>query len=139
MKVILIVLIGFVLCANSCEKAPLVDKYYRIIATNNSSEPIRIMLANEHSLNQYPDTNLPEIKPILQKIEPGKRAYFDSQTKWQENLAQLPLDTLSVYIIDSQIYDSEPWDSIREKYLILVRYDLGIEDLEATNFEISYP
>jgi hypothetical protein len=127
------------LCFSACEKPPFVDKYYRLTIKNNSSSDIRVLLADGYALKQYPDTTLPMIKPSLQKASSGKNCYFDSRTKWTENLQNLPSDTLSIYIIDNLVFENEPWDSVRSQYNILLRYDLSIDDLETMDFNISYP
>ncbi len=139
MKNMIILTFAIVLCSNACKKTPFVDKFYRIIVTNNSTAEIRVLLADEHASKQYPDTTLPVSKPALQKAPIGKSIYFDSKTPWEENLKKLPADTLSVYFIDNYIYETEPWDSIRVHYKILRRVDLSIEDLKALNYKIAYP
>lgn len=139
MKNIIAVLSMMVLCSNSCEKAPFVDRYHRLSATNNSSAEVRVLLADEHAEKQYPDTTLPASKPALQKARVGKSCYFDSGTTWEENLKKLPADTLSVYFIDNAVYENEPWDSVRIHYKILKRLDLSIADLQALDYEVTYP
>lgn len=138
-NMIILTFATIVLCANACEKPPFVDKFYRIIVTNNSSAEIRILLADEYPATQYPDTTLPASKPALQKASVGKSCYFDSKISWEENLKKLPADTLSVHFIDNTVYENEQWDSIRVHYKILKRLDLSIEDLKAMNYNISYP
>lgn len=139
MKAIGAILCFIVLCSYSCEKPPFVDKFYRIIVINNSPNSIRVLLSDEYATNQYPDTNLAMSKPSLQKIATGNSGYFDSKTPWEENFNKLPADTLSVIFIDNDIYENEPWDSVRAHYNILKRVDLSIIDLKALNYKIIYP
>lgn len=138
-KLILIIGIAFLCSNNGCEKPPFVDKFYVIMVTNNSPNDIRVHLAGKHSSTQYPDTLLPEVKPALQKVSPGKKAYYDSKTTWEENLKELPSDTLSIFIIDNDDYEQKSWQEIRDSYLILKRFDLSIEDLQTTNYNVVYP
>ncbi|MGG7035114.1 MAG: hypothetical protein ACI7YS_07970 [Flavobacterium sp.] len=138
MKNIIAVLSVMVLCSNSCEKPPFVEKFYGVMVTNNSSAEIRVLLADEHAAKQYPDTTLPASKPALQKAPVGKSCYFDYRTPMEENIKKLPADTLSVYFIDNAIYENEPWDSVRIHYKILKRLDLSIEDLRNMNWTIIY-
>lgn len=139
MKSIIAILSAVVLCSNSCENPPLVDRFYTITVTNNSPSEIRVYLADEYATKQYPDTTLPNTKPALQKARVGKSCYFDSRTPWEENLKKLSADTLSVFFIDNAVYENEPWDSIRVHYKILRRLDLSIENLKALNYKIKYP
>ncbi len=139
MKNIIVLLCVIMLCSNSCEKPPFVDYFYDIIVTNSSRSDIRVYLADEFAIRQYPDTTLPEIKLTIQKAPIGKNCYFYSKTSWEENLTKLSADTLSVYFIDNTVYENGPWDSIRTNYLILQRYDLSLKDLQNRNFEIEYP
>lgn len=139
MKIIVLLFFTLVLCSNSCENAPLVDKAYRIIVINNSSEDVYVHKADLDAERQYPDTLLPSSNATFLKIPANKRGYFDSKTPWEENIKNLPSDTLSVFFINGNTFENEEWDKIRDEYLILERYDLSIEDLEKSNFTITYP
>jgi hypothetical protein len=99
MKNIVAILTAIVLLSLSCVKPPFFDEYYRIMVTNYSSTEIRVLLADELTSNQYPDTTLPEQKPALKKASVGRSCYFDSRTRWQENFKKLPADTLSLYLL----------------------------------------
>jgi hypothetical protein len=135
----LLLLFALVLCSNSCENVPFVDKAYRIIVINNSSRDVYVYKADLNAEIQYPDTLLPSSNATFLKIPANKRGYFDSKTTWEENIKNLPSDTLSVFFIDGSIFENEEWDTIKDNYLILKRYDLSIEDLEKCNFTITYP
>jgi len=138
MKTLVLILLLF-LCLNSCVKPPFVDKFHAITVINNSSEDVYVHRADLNAEKQYPDTSLPASKPALLKMPANKRGYFDSKTTWKENLSSLPSDTLSVYFIDGSTFENEEWEVIKGNYLIIKRYDLSIEDLEKSNFIISYP
>lgn len=139
MKYIFISMLIVGLGTNSCEKPPFLDKFYSITVKNNSSEPIRVLIADKYATVQYPDTSLPAVKPALQKAEAGKSCYFDSRTNWEENLQDLPADTLSIYFISNSTYENEDWSSVRANYNILKRIDLSIQDIQAVNYKIEYP
>lgn len=79
------------------------------------------------------------MKPNLLRIPAYERTYLDSKTSWEDNLDKLPADTLSIVFIDENVYDNEPWDSVRVNYQVLSRLDLSIEDLKANNYTIAYP
>jgi hypothetical protein len=138
MKVFTIILVILSLGNSSCEKVIIADKYYPLIVINNSIQTVRVFMANEIAEKQYPDTTLPDFKPSAIKIPSNKRGYFDSKIPWNEVLAKLPADTLSVFIMDAEVYDNEPWDSITVNYNILKRLDLSFEDLKNNNFQIIY-
>ncbi len=123
----------------SCENPPFVDKSYRIIVINNSSEDVYVHTADLDAEWQYPDTLLPSSNTTFLKIPANKRGYFDSRTPWEENIHYLPSDTLSVFFIDGSTFENEEWDEIRDEYLVSERYDFSSEDLEISNFTITYP
>lgn len=100
----LIVVLGFiVLCSYACETPPFVEKFYGVMVTNNSSSEIRVLLADHHATIQYPDTTLPSLKPALQKVPVSLSCYFDYTSPMEENIKRLPVDTVSVYLIDNTI------------------------------------
>jgi len=139
MKNLIVILSLFVICSNACKKPPFLDKFFTIIVTNNSSKKVRVYLADQNASKQYPDTALPVSKPALQNMDKGVSCYFDSKTTWEENFKKLPLDTLSVYFIDNDVYQNEQWDSVRVNYKILKRIDLSIENLKSNKYNISFP
>ncbi len=139
MKITVLLFLAVILCSNSCENAPFVDKFYDIIVINNSSKDVYVHKADLDAGHQYPDTLLPSSNATFLKIPANKRGYFDSKTPWEENIKNLPSDTLSVFFIDGNTLENEEWDTIRDEYLILERYDLSLEDLKKNNFTITYP
>lgn len=80
-----------------------------------------------------------QIPPFKEFSLINKRVYFDSKTKWEDIIKDLPMDTLSVFFIDGTIFQNEKWDTIRDNYLILKRCDFSLEDLQKSNFIITYP
>tara|TARA_R110002050_G_scaffold300435_1_gene469783 strand:+ start:1819 stop:2235 length:417 start_codon:yes stop_codon:yes gene_type:complete len=134
-----VLLFAIVLCSNSCENPPFIDRFYGIIVINNSSGDVYVHKADLNAEKQYPDTLLPSSNSMFLKIPANKRSYFDSKTTWEENIKNLPSDTLSVFFIDGITFENEEWETIRDNYNILKRYDFSIEDLEKSNFTIVYP
>lgn len=104
------VLFALTLCLNSCEKTPLVDKFYSITVINNSSNNVYVHKADVHAEQQYPDISLPSTKTTFLKIPANKRGYFDSKTPWQENIKKIPSDTLSVFFIDGNTFETKDWE-----------------------------
>ena len=46
---------------------------------------------------------------------------------------------MSIYLFDAETVDNTPWETIREEYKVLKRYDLSLEDIQFLDYEISYP
>lgn len=42
------------------------------------------------------------------------------------------------FFLDKDVVDNVPWETVREDYMILQRYDLSIADLEKLNWTIYY-
>jgi len=91
----------------------------------------------------YPDTLLWDESPfselnIEQLIIPAKSieeiGFFDDQFSGMAQGQKIRL-----FLFDREIIDTNPWDTIRNNYLVLRRYDLSIEDLNQLNWVITYP
>ena len=50
-----------------------------------------------------------------------------------------PSDTVSIFIFHTDTLMAYPWETIRDEYKILVRYDLNWEDIRNVNYHILYP
>ncbi len=88
----------------------------------------------------YPDTMLPISNLYVAKEIKANSTYFKySGIKWEEIFEELPQDTLSVFIFHTDTLKKYSWEEIRDDYKILKRYDLSLEDLEETDFMITYP
>lgn len=135
---IVVVLVIF-FYAGSCDKPPLVERFYSIEISNNSIDTICPYLALGEGLTQYPDTTLPSERPALVKIAPNKRFYYDSRKTWNQRIDELAADTLSIFIIDGGFYRDSSWSVIRDHYLILKRFDLSVSDLKSIKWKVSYP
>ena len=44
-----------------------------------------------------------------------------------------------IYFFSRYVIENVPWDTIRNKYLILKRYDIHIEDINNRNWTVKYP
>ena len=45
---------------------------------------------------------------------------------------------LIIFIFSKKVIDTTPWDSVRNNYLILKRYDLDLKTLDSLNWRITY-
>jgi len=122
-----------------CENIPY--KRYDISLMNNSEHSIGCYFALGGNFGTYyPDTLLPATNHyIINEIKSGKIHYYDSGIKWEEIFFNLPKDTLSVFIFHTDTLTEYTWNEVRDKYMILKRYDLSLDDLRRLNFKITYP
>ena len=84
----------------------------------------------------------PILDPCIRKIIQHKRS--DLPLKGRECIENdfeyfIASDTLIVYVIDTAILESTPWDTVIKNYLVLKRYDLSLLDFHSLNWEITYP
>jgi hypothetical protein len=124
------------ICCGKCA----MDYKYPIILKNNSDYSIDcyFALGGKYGIyypNNLPDTNIYLIRGIKQK----KDYYYDSSSKWDEVFSYLPSDTLSIYIFHTDTLTKYPWEEVRDKYMVLKRYDLSLSDLEKLKFNVPYP
>ena len=122
---------------NSCER--VVQTRYAIYIDNNSNHEIRFYFDGLIRAHNYPDTILPTSIPPMVPIEAGKRFYQYSSISWEKTFLEFPSDTLSLYVFHPDTLDKYEWSVIREQYKVLKRYDLSIQDLQNSDFIISYP
>ena len=127
------------LIAATCKNSPFVEHFYAITVYNNSPDTICPYLALGNGLTQYPDTALPVPRPALVKIAPQKSFNYYSRKPFEEVINNLVADTLSVFILDNNIYRDSSWTVIRNNYLILRRNDFSANDLKSMNWKIAYP
>ena len=129
------------------------DKAVSIDFYNNSNKEVRhlFFISNTASLyNQeyyggtYPDTTLPKnwkFSPIDDRIGANQRLHCLAQysgDSWEPVFENAHADTISLFILDSKIVDSLPWNEIRDNYLILQRYDIVASDFNKI-WHVSFP
>ena len=134
MKTNFLVFIG-VLLFISCEN-PTQTYKFRII--NNSEKTIYFEKNVSNRSNVYPDTLVPEQKVQL-KVSPHTTSYQGGLISTEEVFKKYNIDTLSIYFFDAYIIDNYTWETIREEYKVLKRYDLSIKDIQLLDYEIPYP
>ena len=120
MKKILLLLFIFWFSGSCVEK----DDWYFIRVRNNSSKTIRICGAYI-----LPEIMLPEEQLTTYKAPPGEsreirgNAFNDKGLKRFKNGEKITL-----FIIDEQIYQTNPWDTIRKYNMVLKRYEMDSQD-----------
>ena len=92
----------------------------------------------------YPDTSLIlrdiKLDSFGQRIE-MKKSKVDRLTNstWEGIFRYLKSDTLILFILDAEMVETVPWDTIRKNYEILMRYDLSFNDIQRLNWKIVFP
>ena len=146
-KMIAFSLILFGFTCNRCSN--WVEKHYPLQIANNSNIDIAyyfyLAWQGGHDGVVYPDTLLSFNQSELVAIKSGKqyKTYFSHVpiTDW---ISSLPRDTLSVFYFHTDTLAKYKWDEIKERYKVLRRYDLSIEDINILHNkdgvpEIPYP
>jgi len=132
-----IFLVYLSLSSSQCTKYGI----YTIDLINNSGHNIGYHFATGGIYGTYyPDTLLPTsndyiMYDISKILSPG----YESHVNWNTFFSRLPKDTLSVFVFHTDTLNKYTWTEVRDRYMILKRYDLSLADLEITNFRITYP
>ncbi|MDO4880740.1 MAG: hypothetical protein Q3983_05620 [Capnocytophaga sp.] len=113
------------------------DKFYDLQIYNNTDRTINIYIADIDTY--YPDTLLPLGSNRLREIKINETLYETSMVQWNNILKNLPKDTLSIFIFNTDTLNKYSWEEIRRNYKILKRYDLSIQDLENLDYKVYYP
>jgi hypothetical protein len=138
MKIILINFLVIMTFAFSC-KDHMEGKYF-ITFNNHSTRSVMIIDGLKDSkMNYYPDTLLPSTEPFLIEVAPNDFGKIISSIKWTEVINNIPSDTLSIYVFDSDTIRFYDWSKIKSDYKVQKRYDLSLEDMQKSNWTITYP
>ena len=122
----------FACCNNDEPNKPL-------LIVNNSNESIQVLWFHPPF---YPDTTLSEIEPDFDlPISPNEsRGFLRGKVDWNGIFEHdLLSDTLSIVFISQATLAKYDWNTIRNDYKILKRYDLSLGDLERLDFTVTYP
>lgn len=133
----------FVICTScllwGCPGQDDFDPDSTIVIENNSSIDILVY----YDFNRYPDTSITEQNPFLNDTQYELALVSSNETKIEENEFVKILNSsdrsMMLFIFSRDTIDQVPWPRIRDEYLILRRYDLTLEDLEAMNWTVEYP
>ena len=134
--------IGGIIFCLLCSSCPnhFMERAHSIILKNNSDRMIAYYASgNEFDLPIFPDTTLPVEKPYMQVIMRDRLGGEGGMVPWERRFEQFPSDTISLFVLDREIYDKTPWEEVREEYMVLQRYDVSLKDLQRLNFRLSYP
>lgn len=129
-----ILFISYLLIMNSCE----IDPWdFKLKITNSSDKAVYF-----YNSFSFPDTAIlfeanPIKSPEFFKINPGDTESDRVRGTWEGKFESM--DTLMIFIFDEETLQTVSWDTIRENYMILKRYDLSMEDLQEKDWTITYP
>ena len=130
--IFMLVLIGW----SSCDK----DKSYTIRVENKTTKAIQVTAGYPgFGMYSYPDTTLPASKPSLTYVEVNDYNYLINRFKWDQEILKLPNDTLSIFVFSADTIKAYKWSEIKAGYKVLKRYDLSLQDLEKSNWTVTYP
>lgn len=124
------------ICLTSCFKDK--EEGTKIRVMNNSSDTIYTSFTTN-----FPDTSFIYMTNPLNNSQFSMIAPNSMQDKHygspSRGIFNEKIDTLSIFIFDNKILKSQNWDTIKNRYLILERFDLSEYDLEKQNWIVTYP
>jgi hypothetical protein len=129
-------LLCFGLFLNSCFKDKEEDTKIRVM--NNSNDTIYMSFTTEFPDTLFIHMSNPLNNPQFSLIRPSSMQdkFYNSPSK---GIFSDKIDTLSVFIFSKYVLMNYQWDIVKSKYMILKRYDLGLNDLEKLNWIVTYP
>lgn len=105
---------------------------------NNSSENIELDYSNS-----YPDTSLKTNNLgdcDCGKIKPKSTCECNSRYGWKDHIKTMCKGgKLMLFIFNKDTINKYSWDTVVSKYKVSKRFELSIEDLENSNWTITYP
>jgi len=109
-----------------------------ILIVNDSKNAIYF-----HPSASYPDTLTlypnPTLSPESFKIENQSSKKDISRDCIEGIIKTTQHETIMYFIYDANLLETTSWDTIVKYYMILKRYDLTIEDLQRSDWTITYP
>lgn len=133
-------LLAFAIFASLTISCHQTSKYYdyRLKLENKTGKTI--MAYNSYN---YPDTSLdPTIPKGIEANNlitgPNGEITFVRGGTWETAFKDdIPSGKMMIFVLDKDQVDHQPWDSIRQNYAVLKRFDLTLDSLRAHNFKIT--
>jgi hypothetical protein len=129
----LIIAISLTACSNSCENPFGLPVAYTLHIQNNSNNLVFYKISKI-----YPDTSIQD-SLVTGGILQSKQQPYESRETWSKFFEALPADTLSVFFFSPDTVRKYGWKQVQSKYLILIRKDISLQDLEISNYIVTYP
>jgi len=108
------------------------DEGHFFTITNNANHSISYYVGES-----YLDTLIVQDKPHLRTIQPMSSSKDSDWGTWKERFSKI--EKISVFIFHTDTISKYTWEEVADKYMVLKRYDLGLEDLKQRNFTVTYP
>lgn len=145
MKVFMFVLGLAVVLLWGCKNLGFHPTDTRLIIQNNSAQKIVVMTSSDYPDTIYYVLNGCASNDIGRMVEAGESRSYWTRSTWEYNFSEIPSHTLMFlfYNADSanhlwQLYGN--CDSLRKRPdLLLKRYDVTLDYLEANNWTLPYP
>lgn len=124
-------------CCDKYEGEPLGIK-------NNTNKEIYFWFSywktDNYKNYHYPDTILPQIKPLDIGILNAKNSTIISEADpdWKKIFSELPTGKLSIYFFKSLPQSQADWELIRNNY-DLTRKDITYQELIKNKYIVDYP
>lgn len=110
------------------------ERFYIISVKNNSD--INIIVCGDYIL---PDTLLPATPLRYVVVKPKSFGKLEDNVIGDTELKRIENEKLSIFIIDKQIFENTPWDTIRKYNKILKRYELNLAEYRQMGSLVTYP
>lgn len=121
----LVLLLSVICISATCSKDRVKTAFF---IKNNSTKSIYFAFSDK-----YPDTSIPPYIPLAIVTDPqGSGGPFLYSVSSNSGIVE-------IFLFDSSIVASKPWDSITKNYMVLKRYDLTIDSINKMNTTITYP
>jgi hypothetical protein len=90
--------------------------------------------------NAFPDTSLSDIGFCCSdKLNPKTSCVSNLLDGWEDEFKRNENKMLMIFVLDAQVVETVPWDTVEKQYPVLKRYDLTMEDMDSLNWTITYP
>ena len=128
----------FSLFSSQCVK---IRNEYTLDLINNSDHNIGYYFTTGGRYGtHFPDTLLPNTNDwVLYDYSKVNSPGLLIRQEWKVYFSSLPKDTLSVFIFHTDTLNKYTWEEVRDRYLILKRYDLSLDDLMKLKNDYSVP
>jgi hypothetical protein len=111
------------------------DEIEHLTIVNNSQRNIGLDVSF-----QFPDTTLSVVSNRdCSEILPQTVCYAKTRHGWKSEIQRNDYGVIILFISDNDTIRKYGGDVWREQYLVLKRYELTEQDLEAMNWTITYP
>jgi hypothetical protein len=134
MKKFKFVLIFFIPTLIGC---PIDDDSFIFRFSNNSDVDVYIYLGVADSSiggSLYPDTAIARVKCGV-PFKKGESRGYCYKYDYDEKHTKI----LSLFIFNSDTFNTCNWDEIKKEYKIIKRYDISLEYIKSLSCNISYP